>query len=64
MVVSRQCDGWHVSTGMLGVINYAKSLDRKIHKGENVDEIGKAMRRLRAAVARLRAEEKREARRG
>lgn len=64
MAVSRQCDGWHVSTSMVEVINYAKSLDRKIQKGASVEDIGQAMRRLRTAVARLRAEEKREARRG
>ena len=59
----KPCDSSHITYAEIGVINYAKSLDRKIQRG-NVDDIGAAIKRLRAAVERLEKDEIRRKSRG
>ena len=56
-----KCDRSHVSTCQRDVINYAKALRRTMAKDSStLDNIGAALKRLRLAVDRLDAEERRE----
>ena len=59
----KPCDSSHITYAEVEVINYAKSLDRKIRRGD-IDGIGAAIRRLRAAVNRLESKEARTKARG
>ena len=59
----KPCDSSHITYAEISVLNYAKSLDRKIQRG-NVDDIGAAIKRLRAAVERLEKDEIRRKARG
>lgn len=54
------CPHVHTTYAERGVINYAKSLNRKLKRGASVDDIAAALKRLRMAVDGLTEEEKRE----
>lgn len=60
----KPCDSSHITYAEVGVLNYAKSLNRKIKRGAGIDDIGAAIKRLRDAVERLEKDEIRRKTRG